>query len=124
MGLAMENFDTAGSYRTDENGAPIDASGELDGVKFTDAAGLGRALHDNPRAPACLVRRLTDYATGIGGANEAFAKSLEADFAASKYRLPDLMRKIATSDAIYKVTPASEGLKPPLKQAAASGAVK
>ena len=124
MGLAMENFDTAGSYRTDENGATIDASGELDGVKFTDAAGLGRALHDNPRAPACLVRRLTDYATGIGGANEAFAKSLEADFAASKYRLPDLMRKIATSDAIYKVTPAAEGLKPPVQQTAASGAVK
>ena len=48
MGLALENFDGDGAYRTSENGAKIDASGALDGVTFTDAVGLGKAMHDNP----------------------------------------------------------------------------
>ena len=42
----------------------IDTSGELDGIEFTDAAGLGRALHDNPATGPCFVRRLYSYATG------------------------------------------------------------
>src|SRR6185312_12724451 len=35
VGLALENFDSAGSFRTSENGAPIDASGEYNGKPFT-----------------------------------------------------------------------------------------
>src|SRR5690606_7737678 len=34
IGLALENFDGAGQFRTTENGAPIDTSGELDGISF------------------------------------------------------------------------------------------
>src|SRR5581483_360654 len=34
IGLSMENFDTVGSFRTMENGAPIDASGMFDGKPF------------------------------------------------------------------------------------------
>ena len=66
MGLALENFDGAGRFRTSENGATIDTSGELDGVHFEDAVGLGKALHDSPSLPACLVDRLYSY--GSGGA--------------------------------------------------------
>jgi len=55
IGLALENFDGAGQYRATENGAPIDASGEIDGIKFSDSVSLGQALHDNPAATACLA---------------------------------------------------------------------
>ena len=48
VGLTLENFDGAGSYRTTENGAVIDVSGSLDGHEFKAAQGLGQALHDNP----------------------------------------------------------------------------
>ncbi len=105
MGLGLEQFDSLGEYRPTENGQPIDASGELDGVKFTDAASLGRALHDNPATPSCLVNRLYAYAAGRpAGKGEAdWIKYLDTSFAANGYRLPDLMRRIVTSDAFYRI---------------------
>ena len=40
MGLAMENFDSAGGYRTTENGVTIDASGEITGFSASRVAAL------------------------------------------------------------------------------------
>ena len=42
IGLALENFDSSGGYRATENGAPIDASGELDGVEVHRRGGPGQ----------------------------------------------------------------------------------
>jgi len=107
MGLSLENFDGAGQYRTEENGAPIDASGEVDGVTFDGAAGLAQVLHDNPATPTCLVSRLYAYATGRPAApgEKDWTKYLQDRFAANGYRVPDLLRAIAVSDAFYAVTP-------------------
>ncbi len=104
MGLALENFDGAGEYRTAENGKTIDTSGELDGIAFKDAAGLGKAVHDNPATPSCLVNRLASYALGrVPGAGEqAWVAALQTSFAQNGYRVPDLMREIAVSDAFYR----------------------
>jgi hypothetical protein len=63
-GFALENFDSDGSYRTMENKTKIDSSGVLDGITFNDAAGLGKAVHDNPATANCLVRRLYSYGQG------------------------------------------------------------
>jgi hypothetical protein len=112
IGLALENFDSDAGYRTAENGQPLDTSGELDGVAFSDAAGLGRAIHDNPATGACLARRLYSYATGRAPARRdmAWIRSLEKGFAADGYRVPDLMRRIATSENLYRVAaPAASG---------------
>ena len=105
IGLALENFDSDAGYRTTENGQRIDTSGELDGVAFTDAAGLGRAIHDNPATGACLARRLYSYATGRAPARRdmPWIRSLEKTFAADGYRVPDLMRQIASSENLYRV---------------------
>jgi hypothetical protein len=106
MGLALENFDSDAEYRTAENGEPLDTSGELDGIEFTDAAGLGRALHDNPATAPCFVRRLYSYATGRPPARRdmPWIRYLEKSFAEDGYRAPDLMRRIATSDNFYRVS--------------------
>ncbi|MDB5397519.1 MAG: hypothetical protein JWM91_5025 [Rhodospirillales bacterium] len=109
IGLALENFDGAGQYRTVENDTPIDASGEVDGVKFQGAAELGKVLHDNPAATSCLVNRLYGYATGrppVQGEKD-WMKYLQAGFAENGYRVSDLLRLIATSDAFYEIAPAS-----------------
>ncbi|RYE90212.1 MAG: DUF1592 domain-containing protein, partial [Myxococcales bacterium] len=53
LGLGLEQFDGLGRFRTLENGAVIDPSGDVDGVAFTDARGLGQALHDHPEIGAC-----------------------------------------------------------------------
>jgi len=108
IGLALENFDGIGAYRADENGAPIDASGELDGVHFSNAIELGRAIHDNPAAPVCLVDTLYKYASGhsAGPAQREWLQWLNGRFAAQGYRLMDLLRDIALSEGFYAVTPA------------------
>jgi hypothetical protein len=106
MGLALENFDSDGSYRTAENGQRLDTSGELDGIAFSDAPGLGRAMHDNPATSACLVRRMYSYATGRGASRRdmPWIRYLEKSFAADGYRLLDLMRRIAESENLYRVS--------------------
>ncbi len=102
LGLALENFDGAGEYRTQENGETIDTTGELDGVAFHDAAGLAKAVRDNPATPACVVNRLASYALGrVPTASEGeWVRVLGKDFAAHGYRFPDLMRAIAVSDKL------------------------
>jgi len=110
IGLSLENFDGLGGYRAQENGAPIDTSGDLDAVHFEGAAGLGQTLHDDPAATACLVNRLYGYGAGrapVTGEAE-WMKYLQARFAAQGYRLPDLMRTIVTSDAFYRISAPSK----------------
>ena len=107
IGLAMEQFDGAGQFRTMENDTLIDTSGELDGLPFQDAASLGQALHDNPAAPACLANRLYAYASGRSPAKSEreWMGYLEERFAATGYKLPALLREIVLSDAFYRVAP-------------------
>jgi hypothetical protein len=106
MGLALENFDSDGSYRTAENGQALDTSGELDGIAFNDAPGLGRAMRENPATSACLVRRMYSYATGRGTSRRdmPWIRYLEKGFAADGYRPLDLMRRIALSPNLYRVS--------------------
>ncbi len=122
MGLALENFDGGGQFRAEEKGAPIDSSGVLDGKEFKDLAGLGVVLHDHPSLPQCLVKRV--YAYGSGGpltnADDAQIAALQKVFADGGYRVPELMRAIAVSDAFARVivTPAAEPAKPAATPAA------
>ena len=104
MGLALETFDGSGAYRTEENGAPIDASGVLDGKAFGDAAGLGQALRNSPAVTACLVDRMTAYALGRRPvrADGGWIEALKTDFAAKGYVVPELMRRLVLSPEFYR----------------------
>jgi hypothetical protein len=107
IGLALEHFDGSGQYRDTEKGAPIDASGTLDNAQFADAAGLGQALHDSPALSSCLVKRAYSYATGgpTGGDDNVTLAYFDQRFGAQGFRLPDLLRTIALSDAFANVRP-------------------
>jgi hypothetical protein len=110
MGLTMEAFDGSGGFRDAENGAAIDTSGNLDGIQFTDANGLGTALRDNAQLPWCLVRRTFAYGTGTpSDQNDRRVLEFLSDrFADAGYVLPDLLREIALSQAFSKVHPRRE----------------
>lgn len=103
-GLALEHFDGLGQLRKLENGTLIDVSANLDGKTFTGASGLAKYLHDDPRIPACLVRNVYAYGTGrtTDERDEDFIADQAAAFAASGYRLPDLMVQIASSPEFFK----------------------
>ena len=105
IGLALENFDSAGGFRVSENGAVIDTSGELNGAKFSGATGLGQAVHDNPATTSCIVNRVFSYATGMtpGPAQADTLKFIEQRFASKGYRLPELLKDIVTGRAFYQV---------------------
>jgi hypothetical protein len=107
IGLALERIDGAGQLRTTERDVPIDTSGSLDGVNFDDAAGLGKAMRDNPAAPGCVVNRLYSYAVARtpGRADKPLLTYFTEQFAGADYRVPELLREIATSDAMFAVSP-------------------
>ena len=112
LGLGLENFDSAGGFRTSENGAKLDTSGDLNSVRYNDAPGLGKAIHDAPATTQCLVKRLSSYALGRAAvaAESDWVKSLETGFAQEGYRLPDLMKRIATSPEFFRVTAPAGGI--------------
>ena len=67
LGLALENFDAVGRWRTrGESAQPIDASGVLpDGTKFEGPAGLKETLlARSDRFVATLTEKLLTYALG------------------------------------------------------------
>jgi hypothetical protein len=106
MGLALETFDSDGGYRTTENGVPILTAGEANGQKFKDAAELGKVVSQMPTLTNCLVDRVVAYSAGRSPAKEdaAWVKGLRESFKTSGYRIPELMRQIATSDDYYRVS--------------------
>lgn len=120
IGLALEHFDAAGEYRTEESGAKIDTSGNLDGAPFDDAVGLGEALASSPFIPKCLVRRVYHYAAGRspGASENEFLEYLSDQFRADGYKFRSLLLRIATSDALYRIAPAGASYP---KEAVASG---
>jgi hypothetical protein len=124
IGLGLEAFDSGGSLRSSENGVEIDNSGVLDGIKFSDAAGLAKAVHDNPAAPACVASRAMAYGLGrLPAKTEVdWQKSMQDGFKQANYRFPDLMREIATSSEFYHVAPPTMGaLDTPSKLASKTG---
>ena len=80
-------------------------------MKFGDAQGFIRSMHDHPQAPVCLVNRLYAFGTGRPATKDeaAWLNYQEKLFAASGYKVPELMRRIATSKAFYRIsTPGTE----------------
>lgn len=125
IGLSLENFDGVGAYRTQENGAAIDATGELDGTKFADPVGLGQTVRNNPAVPACMVKRASEYALRrpLADGDATWAKGLTAQFEKDGYRLRSLLRAIASSDAFFKAM-SEPSVPPPVRKVATKEVTK
>jgi hypothetical protein len=94
-------------------------------MKFTDAAGLAKAVHDDPAAPSCVVTRISSYGLGRLPAKDdaEWVKNLQAGFKEDGYRFPALLRRIATSPEFYRVAPPRMGaIDTPSKLAAQTNA--
>ena len=107
IGLTLEQFDSIGERRLKDDGRDIDVSATLAGKHFTGALGLGQYLHDNPKVPACFVRKL--YAYGVGANNEDLEKRTIQPFLdgfiSAGYRLPALLKSIVTSPQFFSAPP-------------------
>jgi hypothetical protein len=116
IGLSLEGFDTIGGYRPTENGQPVDVSATIQGRTFSGAQGLGQYMHDNPRYPACVARKLYSYSRGLKRSTvDDFPDAYKA-FQNSGFRLRALLRSMAVSDAFYAVGPPGNPLNEDLTE--------
>jgi len=113
-GLALENYDATGAWRTQQNGEgfrgrsvpPIDSSGSLpNGKPFAGPAEFKQLLvEQKDRFARGLAEKLATYALGrpIEAADRPTIDGLTAKMAASDHTLRSLMKAIVTSDAFLK----------------------
>ncbi|WP_281329542.1 DUF1592 domain-containing protein [Polyangium sp. 6x1] len=101
LGFGFENFDGIGSFRTEDLGFPVDASGELPGGKtFTGLTQLSGILAEDPRFMHCVSEKMLTYALGRGH-EPADADDLEHLTKALNdrgQRFVDLIKLVATSE--------------------------
>jgi hypothetical protein len=105
IGLGFENFDGIGRFRTLENEATIDPSGDIDGTNFSDAWSLAGVLAKHPATVSCLPQTLMQYATG------SLSNELDGDlmdwhehgFVDAGHRVRWLMADIARSPGFSRV---------------------
>ena len=102
-GLALENFDAVGSWRTEAEGKPVDASSELfNGQKLDGIDGLKRFLLTNrqDQFARALAHKLTTFALGrpLTFGDRASVDQITADLRQNGDGLATLVRLIATSD--------------------------
>lgn len=114
LGLALEHFDAIGRHRETDQGLVIDASGELDGLPFADAAELALRLREHPEAPTCLVRKLHTYAAGRlpFGAESDMLATVEDALASEGNRFDRLLLALVTHDDFRFAHPEGTVLAP------------
>ena len=97
IGLALENFDAIGQFRTHEGEAEIETYGRVEGIDYDDVVGFHQALRSAPRVTECMVQKLYMHAVGrVSVAEEAAVlDALDTDFASTGYDFMSLMRKVA-----------------------------
>jgi hypothetical protein len=105
IGLGLENFDAIGAWRTRDAGQPIDASGELDGIPFSDARGLARAVREHQNTVPCLVRNLVRFALGRmeTAGEETVITDLVTRLATGGYRMRELVLALVESPAFLYI---------------------
>ncbi len=112
VGFGWESLDALGRYRTEENGLPIDTSGELVGTRdidgpFTGVRELSEKLAQSGQVQECLVIQSYRYAFGRGenrGDSCAISEVRDA-FVATDGDLSRLPQWIVSTDAFVNRAP-------------------
>ncbi|HEU4692899.1 MAG TPA: DUF1592 domain-containing protein [Vicinamibacterales bacterium] len=113
IGLALENFDAVGAWRTVDGGTPIDASGQLsDGTPIDGPVSLRNALL---RRREVFVRTMTEklltYALGRSADfyDMPTVRSIVRDAGQNEYRWSSLVLGVVTSAPFQmRTTPSSD----------------
>jgi hypothetical protein len=103
IGLALENFDAVGTWRLQDEGSPIDATGVLvDGTKVDGVASLRDTLvRYSDQFERVVTEKLLTYALGRGVEFEDMptVRSIVRDAAPNKYKFSSLVLGIVKSPA-------------------------
>jgi cytochrome c5 len=103
MGIALENFDAVGAWRTQDEGLPIDAAGVLvDGTKVDGVGSLRELLvRYQDQFVRVAAEKLLTYALGRGVEYQdmPLVRSIVRNAADSQYRFSSLIMGIVKSPA-------------------------
>ena len=101
IGFSLENFDAVGAWRSEDEGVPIDASGELvDGTRLDGPASLRNALVKySDQFVRVVTEKLLTYALGRGTsvADMPVVRAIVRDAARNDYRFSALVIGIVRS---------------------------
>ncbi len=103
IGFASEHFDQLGRYRTDENGLPIDATGQINNVDgtvpltFDGLDQLASGLADLPEVTDCVSGLLAAYIFAGGGGKSCLAEEARTALAANSYGLAEYVAQLAAA---------------------------
>lgn len=109
LGLALENFDPVGLYRTTENGVPIDASGSVPGVvgAVRGPVELAQKLAQSEDVQNCFANHVVEYAYGVTLTPEdaCLQAAAQTSFKASRGNVRQLLLDLTQTDAfLYLAT--------------------
>jgi hypothetical protein len=106
-GLALEEFDGIGQYRTTyPDGTLIDASTTLpasegfpDGVSFTGLSGLSDTVTQDPRFTSCVAEKLLTYGLGrvVSETDQPYLAAVREQWMAQTPSLRGLIRSLVLS---------------------------
>lgn len=105
LGLALENYDGVGHYRTLDQGVAIDPSGTLvDGQSFAGPEELAAIIAKDPALPQCVAKHMFTYGLGRGPRSSSnydlqAIEALTKSFADNGQLLPKLVEAVVVSDA-------------------------
>jgi Protein of unknown function (DUF1592)/Protein of unknown function (DUF1588)/Protein of unknown function (DUF1595)/Protein of unknown function (DUF1587)/Protein of unknown function (DUF1585) len=113
-GFGFESYDQLGRYRSQENGLPVDASGEMIGTgepeldgTFVGAAELSQRIAKSPRAQNCLASNWFRYAMGRveTDADACSVLDVQKKFLSSGGQFKELLVALTLTDA-FRYRPA------------------
>ena len=109
IGFGLEAFDAVGVFRTEDNGVPIDATGEIKGISgpqgetltFNGSRELSAIVGQNPKAKSCFTTNYYRFARGYDakGVDVCAVNKLTHDFVTSNLELPELFVRLALQDS-------------------------
>lgn len=106
IGFAFEHFDPTGAHRTQDNGQPIDASGEVAGIgAFDGAAELASLIAGDTRLPGCMVDNVFTQSLGFVP-DDGQVPALEAvteTFSADGLRMKQMLVELTSSPIFRQV---------------------
>jgi mono/diheme cytochrome c family protein len=113
IGLAMENFDAVGKWRTQDDGTPIDATGVLvDGTKLDGVKSLRDSmLRYSDQFERVVTEKLMIYALGRGVEYQdmPLVRSIVRESAPANYRFSSVVLGIVKSPAFQQNMKANAG---------------
>jgi cytochrome c553 len=118
LGFTLEHFDAVGRYREEDNGKPVDASGEYlteagAVVKLDGARQLGKFLADSPEVQAAFAEKLFHHLAQQPA--QAYGPKTLADLRATFTRTGFDIRKLAVEVAVTAALTGCEK-KPPTSE--------